>query len=221
MCDQSDSIERARRLAEALYGPFNSYHQHKELMGHAAVLVEGSLFVVLMSGDNWRIVHEGGWVSSVVVTSLFLIIHVYMRWELRYRRLAADQLGGLRKALAANTVATAADSAAQECREAEAVESRLRLWELYDHLWPFQKGKLPWDYYCRPAQCPQSLSNDLQSMDSHSSRPIGEWLPTLASVIMFVAILVRMSVVQCWAAVATILVGLIWLYFCLPKSRTT
>ncbi len=133
MCEQDNQLEQAQKLAATLYGPFSLYHHHKELMGHAAVVVEGSLFIALMSQQNWRTVQAHGWLSSVIVTWLFLIIHVYMRWELRYRRLAADQMGGLRRTLARST-AESTSKPADDSGGRHVGKWRLWLWRLLDRV---------------------------------------------------------------------------------------
>jgi small-conductance mechanosensitive channel len=83
----------------------HSYHDHKETMAHAAILVTLALAAGVLSATPWppqwvptlRISSKA--VAFVAVVALWLLIHIYMRWQLRKRRVAAVYYAAILKVL--------------------------------------------------------------------------------------------------------------------------
>jgi hypothetical protein len=90
-------VERAEQFLRDLLPQMNSLHDHKENLAHAAMAVMAGLVGAILVMDDW----PPDWldysysyfcpkvVASIVFAILWLLIHVYMRWQLRQRRSAA------------------------------------------------------------------------------------------------------------------------------------
>ena len=88
---------RWRKLIADLLPCTLGYHNHKETMAHACVVLE-----LLILG--WTVTERGEEVLSSswglwIVVVIWLLIHIYMRWELRYRRWAAIQVNAMQATL--------------------------------------------------------------------------------------------------------------------------
>lgn len=98
-------FNNCERLADALLAHHCSYHDHKENMAHAVFLVE----LVLFSG---ALTSASKLISSfsalpyphldllAVVTLIWLLTHVALRWQLQSQRWAAMQYAGVLRAFA-------------------------------------------------------------------------------------------------------------------------
>ncbi len=102
--------QRSKRVTDFLVlcmSRMHSYHDHKETMAHAAMLVTLALAAAVLSTTPW----PPQWVPAfpipskavafVGVAALWLFIHIYMRWQLRNRRVAAVYVAALLKVLRA------------------------------------------------------------------------------------------------------------------------
>lgn len=93
--DTDPRIERHTKLLELLLAQSETYHNHKETMAHAGVLLQIALVAGMVSVDPW----PPSWVPEVHISArvliavafvaLWLLIHVFVRWQLRNRRSAA------------------------------------------------------------------------------------------------------------------------------------
>jgi len=89
--------ERIVDFLETRLSQMHSYHDHKEKMAqaHAALLVQLALVAAVVGIDQW----PPSWVpgtdivarmsSLAAATLVWLLIHIYIRWQLRNRRVAA------------------------------------------------------------------------------------------------------------------------------------
>lgn len=88
-------IERVTHFLELRMSQMHSYHDHKETMAHAAILVALAYVGAIISSTTW----PPDWITTVCVSrdvvaelgalAVWFFIHVYMRWQLRCRRVAA------------------------------------------------------------------------------------------------------------------------------------
>lgn len=93
--DTDPRIERHTKLLELLLAQSETYHNHKETMAHAGVLLQIALIAGMVSVEHW----PPPWVPDVHVSArviiavafvaLWLLIHVFVRWQLRNKRSAA------------------------------------------------------------------------------------------------------------------------------------
>lgn len=106
MSDEAESrVKRATALLEQRMSQMHSYHDHKETMAHAALLVALAYVGAIASVQSW----PPDWIPTVCahrnVAAMigamagWLFIHVYMRWQLRNRRAAALYVACLLKVL--------------------------------------------------------------------------------------------------------------------------
>jgi len=100
MTDERDSKEK---LAESLLSFKGRYHNHKETMAHAGVLLQVGLFSAIMKG--WLPGLKGSVeiptriMAGIVFVLIWLLIYTYIRWQLFNRELAAKQINEMIKAL--------------------------------------------------------------------------------------------------------------------------
>jgi hypothetical protein len=77
------------------------YHHHKENMANAGFIVQLGLFGAVVSPDVW----PPAWVSKAIIAprvgtwcvylALWLILHMYVRWQVQNKRIAAILVGGI------------------------------------------------------------------------------------------------------------------------------
>jgi len=84
--------EHARKFVEMLRSHYSQYHNHKETMAHAAVILQIGLFVGIMSMKHWPpkwipdiccIPKE--WFAFIGYILMWLLILLYVVWQLRRR----------------------------------------------------------------------------------------------------------------------------------------
>lgn len=98
-------IKRITDFLELRLSQMHSYHNHKETMAHAAILVALAFVGAVLSSSPWppqwippvQVSSRG--VAAVAVTIVWLVIHVNMRWQMRARRVAALYVACLLKVL--------------------------------------------------------------------------------------------------------------------------
>ncbi|MBI4189365.1 MAG: hypothetical protein HY525_02365 [Betaproteobacteria bacterium] len=98
-------IKRITDFLELRLSQMHSYHNHKETMAHAAILVALAFVGAVLSSSQWppqwippvQVSSRG--VAALGVTMIWLVIHVYMRWQMRNRRVAALYVACLLKVL--------------------------------------------------------------------------------------------------------------------------
>jgi hypothetical protein len=99
------SKDQAKELLTLRMSQMHSYHDHKETMAHAALLVQLAIAGGVLAMKPW----PPTWVpalllsSKTLATTVVLIIgcfvHVYMRWQLQRRRTAALYVSTILKVL--------------------------------------------------------------------------------------------------------------------------
>lgn len=63
------------------------YHNHKEIMAHACAVLEIGILAWVMTKDGWKLLQTNEGFACFVI--LWILIHLYLRWELRNRRKAS------------------------------------------------------------------------------------------------------------------------------------
>ena len=94
--------EDAKRFAYAFLSDRQAYHTHKETSAYAIFLVETGLFSALVTTKTISEFLDRGapiWALLLYIVCIWLLLHVFMRWQLRNRRIAALQVGTLISAL--------------------------------------------------------------------------------------------------------------------------
>jgi len=112
--DVSARVRRAEELVVHLIARMEIYHAHKETMAHSGLLVMLALLGGVISATPWpprwvphqlripllSIVLSQRWVTFIGLLLLWLSLHIYIRWQLGYKREAAIIQAGAERALA-------------------------------------------------------------------------------------------------------------------------
>ena len=93
-----DPSDRNWQLMQLMLDQTNVYHNHKETMAHAGITVLLGLVAGMFALDKWppwvQAMNEYTCLSSTGVlvfafVAVWLLIHIFVRWQLRRRRWAA------------------------------------------------------------------------------------------------------------------------------------
>jgi hypothetical protein len=108
--DVSGRVNRAEKLVEGLIARMETYHAHKETMAHSGLLVMLALLGSVLNATSWPPQWVGVPLLSEVLSKrcvafigllfLWLLLHFYIRWQLRLKRDAAITQAGAEHALA-------------------------------------------------------------------------------------------------------------------------
>ncbi len=103
MDDQLQSrISRVTAFLEIRMAQMLSYHDHKETMAHATMLVALAYVGAVFKSDPWPpewIPESARILASIAALAVWMLIHVTMRWHLQNRRVAAHYMECLLKTL--------------------------------------------------------------------------------------------------------------------------
>ena len=101
--------ERVDMLAEHLLTHHMTYHDHKEKIAHAVLLVQVAIFGAVASVTNWppalvssaiKVTDANKiWITFVVLFIVWVFSHGLLRWQLFNRRRAALQYAGVLSAV--------------------------------------------------------------------------------------------------------------------------
>lgn len=97
-------VERVDKLLEHLLADYSSYHNHKENMAHAILLVQLAVFGAVASTSPWppawvsdvtvSFTISKNWLASLAVFAVWALSHFLLRWQLQRRRWAALRYAG-------------------------------------------------------------------------------------------------------------------------------
>jgi len=142
-------VDRARRLVELLFSQTEAYHNHKETMAHAGVALQIALFVAIMSLNHW----PPAWVPDIQLSArlvtvlafclIWLLIHIFIRWQLRDRRSAALYSAGLLRTFRKWVNEPPSEADLQPYRGNTDSRSKVKI--LLDFLFPYPSGNIPLD----------------------------------------------------------------------------
>lgn len=110
LLSRDERVKRAERFIDRLLADLNSYHNHKETMAHAGLLVMIAVVGGIASLETWppkwmsalalKLNLDPHTIGIVAVVSFWVILHLYIRWQLRQRRWAAITYNGAVRAAA-------------------------------------------------------------------------------------------------------------------------
>jgi hypothetical protein len=182
--------KKAEQFLRDLLPQMNSYHDHKENLAHAAMAVLAGLVGSILVMDDWPPV----WldysyfcpkaIAAIVFFILWLLIHVYMRWQLRQRRSAAIMYNA---AIHRLSEWVGRKPTPDDFKPYNPAPSK-RSWFYLDHLWVVPKGILIADnakYY------PDWLMFLFQQERDKMQGIPAEKILTSASIFLGVLVLVR------------------------------
>lgn len=86
--------DRAKHFLEILLNQQEIYHNHKETMAHAGVLVQIAIAAGILTKEDWPPVwldynYYPAVFTTVGIILIWLLVHIFIRWQLRNRRGAA------------------------------------------------------------------------------------------------------------------------------------
>lgn len=95
--------ENFTKLLDTLYAKSASYHDFKEKMAHAGIAVQLAITSALISKKISDPIWTNIFDNTQLITSTYIIIwillHIFVRWQLRKKRAAAIELATYQKAL--------------------------------------------------------------------------------------------------------------------------
>lgn len=108
LLSRDERVKRAERFIDRLLADVNSYHDHKETMAHAGLLVMIAVVGGIASLETWppkwmsalKLYLDPHTIGIVAAVSFWVILHLYIRWQLRQRRWAAIAYNGAVRAAA-------------------------------------------------------------------------------------------------------------------------
>jgi hypothetical protein len=183
--------KRAEKLVEHLLEEMDSYHNHKENMVHAGILV-----MLLLCGGVFSTNQLPKWIlptwlqmcsqeaTFVGFLVIWWLLHIYIRWQLRRRRAAALTYNGTLSALSEWIKRNPKEEDLKFQCSNEKGEKRLtrKLKLVLDHLFPVPSAPLD---FCMEKNCIPKWLND--ALHQQKKGPVYvEWLVTVGS---FIAIL--------------------------------
>jgi len=181
---------RARQFAECLLSDNQTYHNHKETMAHACVVLEIAIFGWIMSDNGWEIATGiNKKLFLFLFTVVWLMLHLYIRWQLRYRRWAAKQDAGIRRMLGEWTYKSPTKEQLQPYKESTPKPPSSQI--LIDWFIPNFCGGHLHDLAAKnyPIQLVESIKE--ASSEKDNSLYIGEWLVTILSMFLFLIVFFR------------------------------
>ena len=181
-------------FAGYLLADTRAYHNHKETMAHACVALEIAIFGWIMSKDGWAMATSVKqalfWLAF---TGIWLLLHLYIRWELRFRRWSVTQDFGIRRMLANWTSTNPTEE--ELLPYGEPIKNNSKAPHLRriiaDLAFPYFPGRFP------PERAaigyPIVLVEALRKADIRKDCWLyfGEWLPTGLSLLLFFIVLLR------------------------------
>jgi len=101
---QSTLSEKDKQFAYAFLSERESYHSHKESSAYTIFAVEAGFFGALLTTDWYTKIVSATCCPKLIILTFFIVpiwvlVHTFMRWQLRNRRIAALQVGTIIAAL--------------------------------------------------------------------------------------------------------------------------
>ena len=181
--DEDGHDKALRLITEHLARELNlsaGYHNHKESMAHAGLVVELALLAALVAGKPT--VDTLGYFA---IAAVWLIIHLFLRWQLRLRR-----LGDLERSSLSNVLGRWAlhPPESDDLMIAQALPAPATFDKLLDSIIPWWKGTPAAGVTIKAY--PQAVADQLEDYARLRGASYGEWMVSLASVTILVIALV-------------------------------
>jgi len=185
-------VDQALTLLEHLLTEMDSYHNHKESMAYAGLLVVLAICGGILSLQEW----PPKWIpppfglsnrsfTLICVFISWLLCHLYIRWQLRYRRGAAITYNGALRSLAEWVTREPTE---EDCAPSFPQEPSLKA-KFFDCLFPLRRGTPT--ILREGTHFPVWLLNNVHR-EANQIRPIlGEWLMTIGNMFVFIIIATR------------------------------
>ena len=142
-----EQVDRVTKLLELRLDHMQGYHDHKETMAHAALLVALAVAGFVLTSAEWPpkwvppVYIPAKWVALLGLTVVWLIIHWYLRWQLRNRRVAAQLDACLMNIL--RKWAMTQPSKDEIDPETQGIQPPSLITDLLDFFYPLEKAAVP------------------------------------------------------------------------------
>ncbi|UCE38878.1 MAG: hypothetical protein JSW00_06555 [Thermoplasmata archaeon] len=195
MCSENELAKRTRHLVEFLITDQSSYHHHKETMAHACVVLEVGLFAWIMTKDGWMMIRYAGFFTWFIIITIWCLLHLYLRWELRNRRWSAIQIDALYEILRrwAVTDPTPEELQSYQKPDKKPDDCLNRLWKKIDFLIPYSPGGISVEDESSgyPRALVQAFTEAAHNAEHNTRLKFGEWLPSVFSLLIIVFVVGR------------------------------
>ncbi|MGH8749480.1 MAG: hypothetical protein ACREU5_10275 [Burkholderiales bacterium] len=185
---EKEKIDRAIQLLDQRVDQLQTYHNHKETMAHAALLVALAIAGFVLTSKDWPpewvppICISQQWVTFLGLAIIWFMIHWYMRWQLRRRRAAAQLVACL--LILTRRWATYPPSIPKIMQATEGNppprSPRTWLWKVLDFFVPCENASVEMDAY--PQIYPQVVVDTYQKTKTEAL--CGERIVTLGSLLI-------------------------------------
>lgn len=192
MHDEEDLYARVKDFLTRQLSLLSSYHDHKENMAHAGLLVLLALMAAVVGTETWppkwlaKLLSCNKIVAMVGVIIIWLLTHIYIRWQLRHRRVAALLVKHLKITLKNLTYSPPTEQGLEVYTDH--VEEQCRIQKFLDSLLPCA-GKLPPTDEKLTSYPRAMVENMLNDTATEATR--AEWLLFGGSLVILIVMLVR------------------------------
>ena len=148
-CEMTPLSDKEMKFIYEFLPDRESYHHHKEQMAYIIFPIEAAWLTAMMT-INWcglSAIPSGQAMLIGIVSAFWLILHLFMRWQLRLRRLAALQVGALVAVILENLNTSSPEGTKKS--NSENTSGRQQRWAWLctcaDFLIPFTRARIPSD----------------------------------------------------------------------------
>lgn len=194
--NQNDMVKRAHDFAHSAISNNIAYHNHKERMGYTALLLQIAIFAAIMIAEYWPL----KWIPDItiqvsakgftilIICTLWVAIHAYVRWQFRLRRKATFIDSALRTILSKWVTTPPKEDDLGVNQIDKPKKDRVR--KFFDYFFPAKRAPMPYGEEKR--QYPKAIADELDRQERDGISPIfSEWCLTIGSVLMLVLIIYR------------------------------
>lgn len=96
-------LERTEKYLYDFLNAYRTYHNHKERMAYVSFVVYLGFFASALLAGTWPFHHEisiSDNITIIIITAIWLFALVFLKWQLRLRRIAAIYVAAAQEVLA-------------------------------------------------------------------------------------------------------------------------
>ncbi len=174
-----------------------TYHNHKEIMVNAGFIVQLTLFTTIIMESIW----PPQWIegkslfsimsTAIVFTAFWLLIHVFIVWQLQNKVIASLYINGYESALR-KLVFTDLESIDFELLDQETTSCKSNMWKkLAYHILPSKKQSQKYDI--NTSGLPNYIAEEIaNSLNKGTASKAHERLMVISSLLIWILIMIRM-----------------------------
>lgn len=189
----SEQLQCLRAFLETFVSASSSYHNHKENMSYVVFAFETGIFGYVLTTSSW----PPNWILNLDVTKadlgvflvfIWLLTHLFLRWQLRKRRVAAIESDAATICLRNMTTKTLTDYDLKSGNEVDIGAVNQCVFDtILDFLIPWNRAKVVSDVGLREApRCPVKAFEEQYTKGTGAI--IGEWFVSAGSLILLLVL---------------------------------